>query len=439
MYIDHLSGSEADRESQSSADDNEAREADDDNDLDTLSISDLIMGDSWHSNSSGPNDRIDIDNGVLFPQVDELSPFTLMQKWDGGYEMVHIRSTSRHPTPSIEAPVDEDSTPTEAALIVDEDAVEDGSTSSFWSGDSDDHDDGETTDSMAEEDMPIIGSPVLNELIAQKIGPGPERGSDVPMTGSSETASAQPPPASPTASISRTPVMGNFYPTNNDPNHFAVIEPSRQTTKSPFTYKRRPRRSSVTSEDQPPRVRSSSFSTTHSTVVAPVLPLSMSRKRARYTSIPGHPKHKAALRAMDELETELEALEAATFASTAETGLGLDFELEDLLEMSALDDSDDEGDDEMDGEGDLASRFRASGYLKRNMMAHDASWQDPGQAFLEDGSMSMVGVNPARLAIVSGKIAEEASITGARNELSRKEKRKARRRAKGERPVAAET
>lgn len=62
----------------------------------------------------------------------------------------------------------------EMALVIDADAIGhefDSYESSEWSGVSDEDDDGgDTTDSMAEEDMPMLDSPAMDDLIQQQIG-----------------------------------------------------------------------------------------------------------------------------------------------------------------------------------------------------------------------------------------------------------------------------
>jgi hypothetical protein len=351
MFISHLSGSEAEQQSQSSA---------------NGSDSDDPMSDSDYSTDSDVVDEF----GFPIPHAAASEGaadqgLVLMQNWDGEFVLVqprHERSRSRRGERSSRAAGSVSgstviSSGEQQGLLIDPDAVghefDDGSE---WSGNSDE-DDGDTTDSMAEEDMPMLDSPALQELIEQQVGMGPNPNlaglieavaaattpaivvtdtSNPETPALSTTSTATPnlslagPPAMPQTPAAQ-PVMGTFHPTTDDPAQHAVIDGSKTATKSPFTHRRRSRKGRA---DSMSSARTSTTagagaverkrrSTAHSAdpfaPVPRVLP-----KKARYSSIPGHPRYIAAQRAFIERES-----------TPSEEGSG-GIELEDMLETSVL-------------------------------------------------------------------------------------------------------
>jgi hypothetical protein len=206
---------------------------------------------------------------------------------------------------------------------------------------------------MAEEDMPMLDSPALQELIEQQVGtpnlPGlldaviaasapaivitDTSNPETPALSSSSVAT--PILAHPVApqTPAPQPIMGTFHPTTDDPAQHAVIDGSKTATKSPFTHRRRPRKG-----------RADSMSSAHTSLTgtaaaerkrrshahsidpfAPPVPRTLP-KRARYSSIPGHPRYIAAQRAYAAPERE------TTPSDDGEGGI----ELEDMLETSVL-------------------------------------------------------------------------------------------------------
>ncbi|WVQ81266.1 hypothetical protein IAT38_003389 [Cryptococcus sp. DSM 104549] len=303
MFIDNLSGSEVDRQSQSSV---------------SIDDSDDSMSDSDFSSST--DDGLDefgfpIPSATHFPIEDAeggVDPgLVLMENWDGQFVLVQPRaerSRSRHRGERGSRTAGSVSGSTVASgteqqgegLLIDPDAAEhefDSDSASYWSGMSDEDDGGDTTDSMAEEDMPMLDSPALNELMESQMAeavlrmavdagdvsammPLPEAitaagepdmgamggagllvgdGLDV-HTPALSTSSSNGPITAPSANLPQTPgpapavvtpslpapnlipQMGTFHPTTGDPAQHAVIDGSGTTTKSPFTHRRRSRR-----------------------------------------------------------------------------------------------------------------------------------------------------------------------------------------------------
>lgn len=386
MFISHLSGSEAEQQSLSSVHESEAQ--------------------SDYQNSTSDSDGEDeLDEfGFPFPpdtalpsgEVDNGAPLVLMENWDGQFILVQPRQerrrrrtagsrgsrtngTSGSVAGSTIAPSEQQDG--EMNLVIDSEAVAaefaSSSSSDEWSGESDE-DEGDTTDSMDEDDMPMLDSPAMQELIEQQIGgvdgeaqaaeAGMMMGIDIagppaiivtdttlPETPALSTTTTNTPnmaisASNPAANVPQTPasqpVMGTFLPTSTDPAQHAVIDGSKTTTKSPFTHRRRMRknradsmssagmgstRSAIMSAGVPERKRKSHSSMGDPFSGPPIVPQPKKgiSKKARYTSIPGHPKFVAAqLAAFDEHEStpsdEDDDVEAAAL------------ELEDMLEASLL-------------------------------------------------------------------------------------------------------
>ncbi|XAO25089.1 hypothetical protein I312_103898 [Cryptococcus bacillisporus CA1280] len=420
MFINHLSGSEVDRLSQSS-----------------------VSADSDQSTSESESDAEEVLDEFGFPipssahfPIDDTESgedpgLILMENWDGQFVLVQPRqerSRSRHRTDRgsrTGGSVNGSTTSgNDQALLIDPDAAdhEFSSDDSYWSGMSDeDDDDGDTTDSMAEEDMPVLDSPALNGMMEHQMAEAVLRmvvDGDIPVvlpeaanTGSTaqpsivvteveestpalSTTSSAPPtntlpdtpaPLLPTPSSStdsttpaapKGPVMGTFLPVTDDPAQHAVIDGSGNTTKSPFTHRRRSRRnrdaaSLASSKDDKERRRRSSASDPFSPAFSPSAnALSAKSKRLRYSSIPGHPRYVAARRAAEALAMAEEDRATTTSEDEAADGAVGGFELEDMLEEAVLLDPSAEGQEEMDGEG-LRHMLRfdrvgVSTYLRRN-------------------------------------------------------------------------
>ncbi|KAK8844050.1 hypothetical protein IAR55_006844 [Kwoniella newhampshirensis] len=370
LFINQLSGSEIDQQSQSSADGTD---------------SDDSMCDSDFSSSS--DDGLDefgfpIPSASLFPIEEEENGnaadpgLVLMENWDGQFVLVQPRqerSRSRHrgekgsrTNGSVSGSTTLSGTD-QQGLLIDPDAEGhefDSDSSSYWSGMSDEDDGGDTTDSMAEEDMPMLDSPALNELMEQQMAEAVLRmaveAGDVPLlpdlagpsivvtdaagidvhTPALSTTSSSGPAPGPTATIPQTPapavappapVMGTFHPICDDPAQHAVIDGSGTATKSPFTHRRRSRRgrdaasvaSTKQSNDEKKRkVSADPFSPAPSHAVFGL------GKRARYSSIPGHPRYVAARRAA---EPPFDPQDRETTPTDSDT-----FSLEDMLETSVL-------------------------------------------------------------------------------------------------------
>jgi hypothetical protein len=235
----------------------------------------------------------------------------------------------------------------QAQLIVDSEAMDtDSSDDDCDYGD--DEDGGDTTDSMAEEDMPSLPSvsperflaaiPTGQETaLAQDLGVSLEEAAELLAKGreqemlamasaaaaavaESEAAmmdvdvssvpSGTPaegsaplltPALSTTASESSAapvvPFMGSFRPLVNDPGSHAVIDGSSKDTPSPFTRRRaRPRGNSTSTA-------ASASSKPRKERVAPYSPYGTPGK-TRYSSIPGHPRYIAAVAAAQRLQMQ---------------------------------------------------------------------------------------------------------------------------------------
>ncbi|WWD21294.1 hypothetical protein CI109_105778 [Kwoniella shandongensis] len=370
LFINQLSGSEIDQQSQSSADGIDSDE--------TLSDSDF---------SSSSDDGLDefgfpIPSASLFPIEEEdngnaADPgLVLMENWDGQFVLVQPRqerSRSRHRGDRgsrTNGSVSGSTTLSgneQPGLLIDPDAADhefDSDSSSYWSGMSDEDGGGDTTDSMAEEDMPMLDSPALNDLMEQQMAEavlrmaveagevsllpelsGPSivvtdaAGMDVHTPALSTSSSTGPAPG-PSVTLPQTPapaaappvpVMGTFHPITDDPAQHAVIDGSGTATKSPFTHRRRSRRgrdaASVAStkhshDEKKRKIPADPFSP------APTHAVFGLGKRARYSSIPGHPRYVAARRAAEPL---VDPHDRETTPTDSDA-----FSLEDMLETSVL-------------------------------------------------------------------------------------------------------
>ncbi|KAK4687693.1 hypothetical protein P7C73_g2421, partial [Tremellales sp. Uapishka_1] len=334
MFISHLSGSDIEQlNSQSSAGE---------------SVSEECMSDSSLSSSEG--EAVDefgfpIPEASLFPPGPESAtdgPLVLMENWDGQFVLVQPRqerSRSRHRsergsrTNGSVGGSTSFSAGEQMALIVDPEAYDDSDSSSAWSGETEDENHGgDTTDSMAEEDMPVLHS--LDGLLDDPMGmgmaiqsiehiqsieqiqsmellaaaPAPaivvtEPGVDTPALSTTASASAStssasilPVPTTPGVSV---PMMGTFLPTPADSASHAVIDGSKTATKSPFTRKRRSSTKAAASiaSSREGRKRSKSL------VTDPFSPGFALPRKQRYSSIPGHPRYIAAQALMEREST----------------------------------------------------------------------------------------------------------------------------------------
>jgi hypothetical protein len=322
----------------------------------------------------------------------------------------------------------------ELHLMIDPEAVsaeydEDATSSEEWSGESDEMD-GDTTDSMDEEDMPLLDSPAMQELIDQRIrlaspsiadGLLGERLQDGTMEGPSiivtdtditmgeSSTTIMPPPAAPSPTIPAPilpsaiiptpqtpggtviPMMGTFLPTSTDPAQHAVIDGSGTSTKSPFTHRRRSRKirgdsvsvssggRSIMSRSTVERKRKNSNPT--SLVLDPFggPPIMRSiSKKARYTSIPGHPKYVQAQR--------IEEDDGEGTSSTEEDEEGGEFDLEDMLDPEILEQLaqtagvEEEEDDEQMRHLIRFDRVPVSAYIRRNFGGNPTSGQRRGRS-----------------------------------------------------------
>ncbi len=453
MFIAHLSGSEADQQSQSSV---STFDSDDPmSDSDDVSTSDDEVDEFGFPNPSAS----------AFPSINDSSvdaPLVLMENWDGQFVLVQprqerSRSRRRGSKGSRTAGSIGESTVLsnldQQGLIVDPDAedheFDEDSDTSLWSGTSDEEE-GDTTDSMEEDDMPVLDSPALQGLIEQQMA---DISMGIAVNGSSvlqhEPPFATPsiivtdnsipenpvltgaPPStidlicSPQSSAPLVPVMGTFHPTTDDPAQHAVIDGTKTTTKSPFTHRRRSRRDSLTSSG-PERKRKSSIIDPYSHAIPANSTL---LKRARYSSIPGHPRYVAVRRAAQSLELERE-----TTPSDSELGA---MDLEDMLETSVL---------MHDYEQASNSHFRfdrvpVSTYLKRNFVS--SSRQDEDVTFrrhaytsptngMKGGSMTETLAGPPGRMLISPMLEPAVAREEGMGEMSsRRDRRRARRNGSG--------
>lgn len=325
-------------------------------------------------------------------------PLILMENWDGQFVLVQPRHSRRRERGSCTAGSVGESTSASAGeqqLLVDEDANE-TDTASDWSGVDDDCDGGDTTDSMAEEDMPVLDSPALDEIIGQQLASGQfdlsmlphpnpfiealeasnpsivitDVNAETPLmsTGSSTSATTPavatgpnlpqllpvtPVTSPPSAAPMMGPVMGNFI-VSEEPCESAVIDGSKTTTKSPFTRRRRHKSSDSGSVVSKRRTRIGSGD-----------PYSPVVKKSRYSSIPGHPRYIAARRAAQAI---IDPLDRETTPSDDEQNA---FSLEDMLDPSMLPMNDMDSNSNNPQSPELRHLFRfdkvpVSMYMRRN-------------------------------------------------------------------------
>ena len=379
MFISQLSGSEADLQSQSSVHESDSDETS-----------------SEESSTDDELDEFGFPRPTTSAPTTEDGPLVLMENWDGEFVLVQPRqdrsrrrrgskSSRESRTAGSVGGSTVLSTTDQQALIIDADAED--PVSSEWSGESDEECCGDTTDSMEEDDMPMLDSPALDMIIGEQMGglaaiggvgeeldlssllevtdvaapPSivitdptgtPTINEQLLSTPAPPAAFIQPPPppvqfgAAPPTTPAPMPTMGTFHPTTDDPSSHAVIDGSKTITKSPFTHRRRSRRE-----------RADSISTTHTngtngttnsvgmmagmdrkrksanTPTTPAFPdaffPSTLPKRARYSSIPGHPRFVAAMR-----QAERERMALLEEEETSEEEVGMD--LEDMLESEIL-------------------------------------------------------------------------------------------------------
>lgn len=329
-------------------------------------------------------------------------PLILMENWDGQFVLVqprHSRRRERGSGSRTAGSVGESTTASagEQQLLVDEDA-NDTDSSVDWSGVDDGDDGGDTTDSMAEEDMPVLDSPALDEIIGQQLASGQfdlsmlphpnpfiealeasnpsivitDVSADTPLLSgsSSSTTSAPTPgvsagpmlpqllPVTPVTSPPNGfpmfgPVMGTFA-VSGEPCESAVIDGSKTTTKSPFTRRRRHKSSD-----------SGSVTSKRRTRVGASDPFSPVVKKTRYSSIPGHPRYIAARRAAQSL---MDPLDRESTPSEEDENA---FSLEDMLDASMLPINDMDSNSANPQSPELRHLFRfdkvpVSMYMRRN-------------------------------------------------------------------------
>ncbi|WRT69097.1 uncharacterized protein IL334_006080 [Kwoniella shivajii] len=469
VYINQLSGSEADQQSQSSVD----------------GISDDSMSESDFGSSS--DDGMDefgfpIPSASLFPINEETentggadAGLVLMENWDGQFVLVqprHERSRSRHRGEKGSRTAGSVSGSTvvsgtdQPALFIDPDAGEgefDSDEDSYWSGMSDEDAGGDTTDSMAEEDMPVLDSPALNELMEAQmaeavlrmavengemplldVDAGPSglfadptsTGLDIHTPALSNTSSADPITGPTSAALPETPapagpVMGTFHPTTDDPAQHAVIDGTGGDTKSPFTHRRRSRRdrdaASVASTKRSHEDRKRKNSTAINDPFSPasthaVFGLS---KKARYSSIPGHPRYIAARRAA---EACIDPNDRETTPTDSDA-----FSLEDMLETSVLLHELEEQENENDQDAEHLrhmirfDRVGVSTYLRRNFGSNglDNSQASQGNGVSIGGALEDTLVGP-----LGGRMLISPVLTPVNHgEMGSRKERRRRRRA----------
>jgi len=375
--------------------------------------SDSAESSSEESSTDDELDEFGFPRPSMAPPSAENAPLVLMENWDGQFVLVQPRQEKTKRRRDSKGSRDSRtagsvggstvlSQADQQALLIDADA-EDAS-SSEWSGLSEEEDCGDTTDSMEEDDMPLLDSPALDVIIGEQMGGLSAFGNgdvkdafevgppSIVVTDPTGTPSLPPPglqtPGHPLAingdmngnvngminghppapsTPAALPTMGTFHPTTDDPACHAVIDGSKTTTKSPFTHGRRSRHN-----------RANSVSTTKSSVIGggverkrkssitpqlfpdPFFPPSTLPKRARYSSIPGHPRFVAAKR-----QAERERMALLEEEETSDEEIGMD--LEDMLEGEMLaHDGHGHGHGHHGGHGFRFDRVPVSTYLRRN-------------------------------------------------------------------------
>ena len=426
LFISQLSGSEAELGSQSSVHESDSDESS-----------------SEESSTDDELDEFGFPRPSMAPPSVEDAPLVLMENWDGQFVLVQPRQEKAKRRRDSKGSRDSRtagsvggstvlSQADQQALLIDADADDDSS--SAWSGLSEEEDCGDTTDSMEEDDMPLLDSPALDVIIGEQMGGLSAFGSgdikdafdvgppSIVVTDPTGTPTLAPPglqtPGHPLAfngavnghmngpngmpnghmhgpngmpnghmngningmpngmmmphppapsTPAALPTMGTFHPTTDDPACHAVIDGSNTTTKSPFTHGRRSRQN-----------RANSVSTTKSSVAGsvaerkrkssitpqlfpdPFFPPSTLPKRARYSSIPGHPRFVAAKR-----QAERERMALLEEEETTDEEIGMD--LEDMLEGEMLaHDGHGHGHGHHAGHGFRFDRVPVSTYLRRN-------------------------------------------------------------------------
>ena len=337
----------------------------------------------------------------------------LMENWDGQFVLVQPRqersrsrrrgSRGSRTNGSVGGSTVLSGTE-QQALIIDADAED--MSDSEWSGMSDEEGGGgDTTDSMAEEDMPMLDSPALDMIIEEQMtsimapgmmgmenGPMPMPPSPTAHLGAPSIVIIDPTgapsmsepglqtpahpqphpminhaPIGPPQTPAPMPMMGTFHSTTDDPAQHAVIDGSKIPTKSPFTHRRKSRRSRAdsvstnnTSNTERKRKSSNVTAAMIQPFADPFFPSTLP-KRARYSSIPGHPRYVAAKR-----QQERERL--ALLAGDEETSDEAEIDLEDMLETEIMAHESAAGQHHVHGGGAgfRFDRVPVSTYLRRN-------------------------------------------------------------------------
>jgi hypothetical protein len=454
-----------------------------------------MMSDDEEYSSSSEEEQFDAFGvsthpaGPIAPTESTDRPFIVMQNWKGELELVHTRparSKTRRERGSQSRTAGSVGESTvlsnEPELRIDPDEDSDASS---WSGLSDeDEDGGNTTDSMDEDDMPMLDSPALQQLMGTQIGlndleslPSPveligpsivitdtsitvdpntpalstsSSSSNAPATASAPAAPLTPGSAAPAVAL---PQMGTFHPVIDDPAQCAVIDGSKSATKSPFTHKRRnprDRKGSVTSSRSslPERKRKPSMDL-FSPRAQSISHLDKLHKQARYSSIPGHPRYVKAKRA--------EALEDGE-KTTSESEEEVMMSLEDMIETSVLE-YESANDEQLHHHSMRFDRVPVSTYMRRNILSsagradralHDGMESDPSNAYssfrMRQPFSSPVGrgygMTDTLVGPISGRGLVMSPVLAPVREgdesrpMSRKEKRRTARMGMGNGPIA---
>lgn len=429
---------------------------------------------STESSESESDDKLD-EFGFPIPFAAEPEeggdqPLILMENWDGQFVLVQPRHERprRKRSSQTNGSVGESTSVSagEQQLVIDADAND---TDSDWSGVDDESDGGDTTDSMAEEDMPVLDSPALDEIIGQQLASYPgnllttgtmseldvcnpaivvtDMSVETPALSTTTTSIGTPVPTTTTPPIlafpnapgtpvaPAMPVMGTFV-VSDEPCAHAVIDGTKSATKSPFTRRKRNSTSDLASVVAKRR---------SGLVTADAMSPS---KKARYSSIPGHPRFIAARRAAQSLVDPLDRENTSEEDDTA-------FSLEDMLDASVLR-MNDEASSMPSGEDELHHLFRfdkvpVSMYMRRNFNTSSAkhrqvdstpqsSWHDytaspPRTPGLATGRTNLADTladtlaGPASRMLISPLLAPiPSSEVDDGTPMSRKDRRKARRR-----------
>jgi len=418
------------------------------------------------------------------------APLILMENWDGQFVLVQPRAerpsrSRRSKNGSNTAASVGESTSLSAGeqqLVIDPDANDD--TDSDWSGFEGEDDGGDTTDSMAEEDMPVLDSPALDEIIGQQLAanysnlstngaipdmdmfnpsivvtdmsletPPVSTNASASTVGSPVTMTSPPMmglpsmPSTPMATLpAPAPVMGTFI-VSDAPCAHAVIDGSKTTTKSPFTRRRKNNKLNEVASMASKR-------RSHTPTADPLSPMG---KKVRYSSIPGHPRYLAARRAAQAL---VDPLDRENTPSEEDDNA---FSLEDMLdaEMLHVNDLEPATSNPPTVQPELRHLFRfdkvpVSMYMRRNFNSSSSSktrqaqaaapnpnaWdyaapppRTPGLATGRTGSLTDTLADtlagPASRMLISPLLQPVSSSDVEENVMSRKDRRKARKRAGG--------